>query len=140
MKNFKIILGVITIVSFILLGCNNTSNQNSAKQPTTDSVVSTSDTTKNSVDVSANSGTVSSSADCEAFLKGYDKFADKYIVMMKKMKANPSDPSLMSEYTGVLTEVSEWIDKLKTCAGDPKYSTRLLEIQKKIDKASAELQ
>ena len=136
MKNFKIILGVITIVSFILFGCSNASNQNSAKQSASDKSISSNS------DKSVDSGTeaATSSNDCEAFIKGYDKFADKYIVMMKKMKANPSDPSLMSEYTGVLTEVSVWIDKAKNCAGDLKFRDRLLEIQKKIDKASAELQ
>ena len=41
----------------------------------------------------------------------YDKWADDYIAFMKKYNANPSDPSLLSDYTKMYAQYSNWAIK-----------------------------
>ncbi len=50
--------------------------------------------------------------DLKAFLDSYEKFVDEYVDFMKKYMANPSDLSLLGEYTDMLAELSEFESKL----------------------------
>ena len=50
--------------------------------------------------------------DLKAFLDSYEKFVDEYVDFMKKYMANPTDLSLLGEYTDMLTELSEFETKL----------------------------
>jgi len=77
---------------------------------------------------------VAKNDDCDEFLKGYEKFMDKYIAIIKKQKANPTDMSIMSEYSSLMTEASEWTTKIPDCT-DAKFSTKLQKIQTKMAKA-----
>lgn len=80
-----------------------------------------------------------SSTDCDEFLKGYEKFMDKYIAILKKYKANPTDASILSDYTSMLTEAQEWSTKTADCAADPKFASKISAIQMKIANAAAGL-
>lgn len=50
--------------------------------------------------------------DLKAFLDSYEKFVDEYVDFMKKYMANPTDLSLLGEYTDMLAELSEFESKL----------------------------
>lgn len=81
----------------------------------------------------------SSSDDCDEFLAGYEKFMDKYIDVLKKYKANPTDASIMSDYTSLMTEATEWSTKTADCAADPKFAAKFVAIQTKIANAASGL-
>ena len=57
------------------------------------------------------SNTAQSSGGWKEFLKDYEKWADKYIELLKKMKKNPDDLSLFTEYSKLLEEFEKWTDE-----------------------------
>jgi hypothetical protein len=75
-----------------------------------------------------------SSSDCDQFIKDYEKFADSYIKILKKYKNNPSDMSILKEYTDCMQEAKDMQTKAQDC-NDPKYATKLKNIATKIAEA-----
>ncbi|MDY0281901.1 MAG: hypothetical protein RBR35_15230 [Salinivirgaceae bacterium] len=88
---------------------------------------------------SSSNSSSKSSSDCEEFLKGYEKFMNEYIAILKKYKNNPSDMTIMSEYTSLMMKATEWNTKVADCASDAKFAQKISTIQKKIAKAAAGL-
>ncbi len=73
------------------------------------------------------------------FLKEYEAWVDEYIEIVKKYKANPTDMSILSDYTNMLSKVSEWSEKadkiqleLKDTDEALKYSEEVLRIAGKL--------
>lgn len=77
----------------------------------------------------------SSSVDCDQFIKDYTAFVDSYIKLLKKYKANPTDPSILSEYTEAAQKATEMQTDASSCT-DPEYATKLMELANKIAKAA----
>jgi hypothetical protein len=84
---------------------------------------------------SESSSNSSSSGNCDEFLDGYEKFMEKYIVVLKKYKDNPTDPAILSDYTSLMTDAQNWATKTKDCAADPAFSAKFVAIQMKIANA-----
>lgn len=81
----------------------------------------------------------SSSDDCDEFLNEYEQFMKEYIVIIKKMKSNPTDMSIMSDYSDMMSEAEEWADKTSDCEGDAKFAAKFAAIQMKIANAASGL-
>lgn len=81
-----------------------------------------------------------SSSDCDKYLKEYEKFVLKYIDVLKKYKKNPNDPSVISDYTKMMSNANEWAEKIEDCTNDSKYTAKILEIQTKIANAVSDMQ
>lgn len=81
-----------------------------------------------------------SSTDCDKFLKGYEKFMLEYISVLKKYQKNPNDPSIISDYTSMMSKANEWAEKTANCANDSKYAAKLIEIQMKIANAISDME
>ena len=79
----------------------------------------------------------STSNNYDEFLKGDEKFMDKYIAIIKKMKNNPNDMSVMTDYTSMMTEATEWAEKTADCAADAKFASKFAAIQMKIANAAS---
>ena len=79
----------------------------------------------------------SSSGECDEFLDGYEKFMDEYIVIIKKMQKNPNDMSVMTDYTSIMTEATEWAEKTADCAADAEFAAKFAAIQMKIANAAS---
>jgi tetratricopeptide (TPR) repeat protein len=45
------------------------------------------------------------------FIKEYEEWADGYIALVKKQKDNPTDMSILSDYTKALQKLAEWAEK-----------------------------
>jgi len=73
--------------------------------------------------------------DCKKFLKDYEEFMDDYIKILKKYKANPTDMTIMSDYTMILGKVDNWANYNKECENDPAFLRKYMEIQMKITTA-----
>jgi len=80
-----------------------------------------------------------SSGDCNEYLKGYEAFMKDYIAIIKKMKKNPNDMSVMTDYTSMMTEATNWASKTSDCAADAKFATKFADIQMKIANAVSDL-
>lgn len=76
-----------------------------------------------------------SSGNCDEFLNGYEEYMDQYIAILKRQKANPTDMSILSEYTTMAAKAGEWTTKTKDCATDPKFATKYTEIAAKMANA-----
>jgi hypothetical protein len=123
MKKITTIFGLILSISLILTSCGGSSTES------TDSAEST----------ETESGEVAeeeSSSDCEQFLEDYEAFADSYIEVLEKMKADPTDASLMSEYTEMMNQTIEMQNGAANCT-DPEFAAKLTEIAVKITNAAA---
>ena len=67
----------------------------------------------------------SSSAEWRQFLKEYEEWVDKYIVVYNKYKSNPTDLSILSDYTDMAAQLVEWSEKTEN-------------VQKELESASPE--
>jgi len=76
-----------------------------------------------------------SSVDCDKFIKDYTAFVDSYIKLLKKYKANPTDASILSEYTDAAQKAAEMQTDASSCT-DPEYASKLMELANKIAKAA----
>jgi hypothetical protein len=91
--------------------------------------------TANSSSISENSEiNSSSSVDCDKFIQEYTAFVNSYIKVMKKYKANPSDPTILSEYTKAAQKASKLQSNASNC-NDSKYAAKIMELSNKIAKA-----
>lgn len=77
----------------------------------------------------------SSSVDCDKFIKDYSDFVDSYVKLLKKYKANPTDASILSEYTEAAQKAAEMQTDASSCS-DPKYAAKLMDLANKIAKAA----
>ena len=99
----------------------------------------TEDSDISSGDDTTNTATGESVSECDQFIKDYDAFADSYIKMLKKYKNNPSDASILTEYTEVSQKAIEMQTEAANCT-DAKYAAKLTQIAAKLAKAAEELQ
>lgn len=81
----------------------------------------------------------SASGDCDEFLKGYEKFMDDYIVILENYKNDPTDASILSEYTSMMTEATAWSTKTADCAADAEFASKFAAIQMKIANAASNM-
>jgi len=78
-------------------------------------------------------------SNCDEFLEGYEKFVNEYIAVIKKYKANPTDTSILADYTKMLTNATKWSNFDEECANDPAFIGKFTEIQMKIALAASEM-
>lgn len=79
------------------------------------------------------------------FIKEYEEWVDEYIALLQKYKNNPTDTSILTDYTKMAAEMTDWTmraDEVKEELEDPdalaEFTKELLRISNKI--ASAGLQ
>lgn len=72
--------------------------------------------------------------DCEQFYYDYEAFTDEYIDFIKKYKANPTDPDIISEYTDMAIKAAEMQDDMAICT-DPSYAPKFMKLSAKIANA-----
>lgn len=83
-----------------------------------------------------NSGT-----ECDKLIDEYRKWADDYIVLIKRAKKTPSDQETINKGMQMAKEFLEWANKWKmnaACAKSDGYAKEFEEITKEIEKALKE--
>ena len=83
-------------------------------------------------------------AEWEKFIDDYNKWADDYIELANKYKANPTDMSIVTDYTNMASDVAEWAAKadkitaeLENSPSEAKdFAAELLKISNKLAKAA----
>ena len=77
------------------------------------------------------------------FLKDYEAWVDSYIAIVSKYKANPTDVSIFSDYSKMISEMSDWSEsadeldaQLQDTAAYLEYSSELIRIAGKIAEAA----
>lgn len=77
----------------------------------------------------------SSSSNCDQMLEDYKTFMQNYVAIIRKYKANPTDMSLVSHYTKLASENTDWSTKIGNCASDPNFASKVAIVQLEIANA-----
>jgi hypothetical protein len=125
MKKMTTIFGLILSVSLILTSCGGSS---------TESTEGTEGTETESGEV-AEEG---SSSDCDQFLADYETFVDSYISMAKKIQEDPTDMSAMTEYTSMMSKLTEMQSQGADC-NDAEVALKMTELNLKIAQAASSM-
>ncbi len=87
------------------------------------------------VDDDASDGATDGGGDCEQFITDYGDFADSYVALLKKYKANPTDPDILNEYAEAAQKATQMQNDAADCS-DPAYASKLAEIATRIAQAA----
>lgn len=126
MKN---VIFVLSVLFFASCGLGTSESKNQEEK----------DDTKESV--TENEDSKSSEGSCEEFLVDYEKWVDEMIVVIKKAKSNPLDLNNTKRMMNATTKLSDWMEKwtnLYDCADNEKYTKKMEELQKKVEKELGE--
>ena len=75
---------------------------------TSESAKDTSEPAKEAGDTSASVKTGGVDPELKAFLDSYEAYVDEYVDFMKKYMANPTDLSLLGEYTDMMDKLADF--------------------------------
>lgn len=75
----------------------------------------------------------------QQFLKDYEAWVDEYIVILKKYNENPSDLSILSDYTSMLTKLSEWAERADKMEDEIEDAGEVLEFTSEITRILAKI-
>ena len=109
------------IFAFLIMSCGDSKTDS---EQATDMMESTSDEVSEELSETMDEAS-SSSSDCEQFCDDYEAFVDDYIEVLKKYKANPSDMSILTEYSSMMSKASSMQNASADCAGDLKAAARM---------------
>ena len=91
----------------------------------------------------AKKDSTSDDAEWKQFLKDYEAWVDDYIEIVKKYNNNPTDMSILSDYTEMVSEMAEWSEKadeieleLEDTDAALEYSKEVLRIGGKLAEAA----
>lgn len=96
-----------------------------------------------SENVSVDDKSENTDTEWKEFLADYEAWVDDYIEIVKKYKENPADTSILSDYSAMLSEMSEWTEKadeieleLEDTNAAIEYSAELLRIVAKLSEVA----
>ena len=82
-------------------------------------------------------------AEWKQFLKDYEAWVDDYIAIVKKYNDNPTDMSILSDYSEMISEMTDWTERadeieleLEDTDAALEYSAELLRIAGKLAEAA----
>ena len=141
MKKSITILGAMLFVSVIFTGCGGKDSAESTEQ-----AVTTEETAPKLEEATGAEATTAeapaeekaseSKSDCDQFIKDYEEFVNDYISIIKKMKANPTDMTIMGEYSDMASKAATMQSDAKDCT-DPKYASQIAKLGMKRASAAA---
>lgn len=74
--------------------------------------------------------------DCNKWLDDYESRVDDYLAIIKKYEANPTDTTIMLEYTSITQKVGAMVSSYpEDCAGDAAFLARQKKIADKMTTA-----
>jgi hypothetical protein len=143
MKKSITILGAIVFASVVLTSCGGNSSQEASSEapavtteetasPITEEAVTSVDEAVTTTEAKS----TESKSDCDQFIKDYEEFVNSYISIIKKMKANPTDMTIMGEYTEMTSKAATMQSTAGDCT-DAKYTTKLAKLATKMASAAA---
>ena len=126
-------IGIAIIFGIFIMACGNTEESNTTDETEVTEKSSTEAAKAKSDDAN------DKSKDCEEYLDNFEKWAEDYIKVLDKIKSNPTDQTVATEYAKLAPEVSNWAMKwgeLMHCAQDEAFVKRYEEITQRITDAA----
>jgi hypothetical protein len=106
-----------------------------AKEETSVTSSESTDNSSASFDETASS---ESTTDCDQFIADYEDFVNSYVTVLKKYKANPTDISILTEYTQMAAKTVTMQTDALNCT-DVKYAAKLMKLNTKLANAAIDL-
>ena len=123
---------------------NTTSTSNSTSVSTTEPTITTnsssSSSTNSNIDNSTNSTGISQ--EFKDAMDSYEAYMDEYVEFMKKYNANPTDPTLISQYSTMLQKYSEQVsafDKWNSADMTTEETSYYIEVQTRVSQKLLEV-
>lgn len=123
---------------------NTTSTSNSTSVSTTEPTItinsSSSSSTNSNIDSSTNSTGISQ--EFKDAMDSYEAYMDEYVEFMKKYNANPTDPTLISQYSTMLQKYSEQVsafDKWNSADMTTEETSYYIEVQSRVSQKLLEV-
>ena len=139
-------LALLMAMSLVACGGNDKiANESTPATPETESVEQKADDIQTeSVESKDDTQTESvennnDSAEWKEFLKDYEEWVDEYIALMKKQKENPTDLTILSDYSKMTLEMAEWAEKSDDIAGSIEDTDEALEYSKEVLRIAGKL-
>jgi hypothetical protein len=112
----KWILGIcIVSMSFMGSGCKKTKNTKAEKG--TVSIVDSTNTMN----------------ECDQFLRDYEGWVKKYIVLIKRFQQNPKDKTIIADYQIMVGQIGQWDNRSRQCINDSAILKRYVELQEMLN-------
>lgn len=80
---------------------------------------------------------------CEEYLENFEKWADKYIVVLDKVAKDPQNPTILLEMGVLAPELAEWTmewENMAKCSEDPEFVKEHEAIVKRIEEAADKIE
>ena len=123
---------------------NTASTSNSTSVSTTEPTITTnsssSSSTNSNIDSSTNSTGISQ--EFKDAMDSYEAYMDEYVEFMKKYNANPTDPTLISQYSTMLQKYSEQVaafDKWNSADMTTEETSYYIEVQARVSQKLLEV-
>ena len=104
MKKMAIVVSVLLALA-MFAGCDATVQMDVGTESTTSTVINAQS------DVEVESETTTTVAEWQQFFIDYEAWVDDYIAFMEKYQANPTDVTLLADYSELVAELAEWESK-----------------------------
>ena len=144
----KIVCLLLAVVMlFCFCACTDTPSEESGTGDViSNNIQSESPTVNNNQSQQTNTASCDSASDAEwkQFLKDYEAWVDDYIEILEKYKKNPTDMTILSDYTDMMSKTAEWSAKADKIQGElaaspaalKEYTETLSRIINKLTKAA----
>lgn len=140
-KAISIILSLFMVVSISACGINNvsTNGEDTTNPDDTVSVVDK-DASSESVDEETTAKEVKNdNAAWREFLEDYEAWVDDYIAVLKKYKEDPTDLSILSDYSKMIAELANWPKRIEEVQESIMDADDLAEYTKEILRIAGKL-
>lgn len=147
MKKTFLTIAMAAFFSFGMISCGGGSEEATSDETTTEETTDegTSDeatdseaTEEEATEEEASSDESTSGTDCNKWLDDYEAYMDDYVALVKKYQANPTDMTIMQEYTSMAQKAQSMSSSApEDCAGDAAFAARLAKISAKMSAAAA---
>lgn len=105
----------IVSMSFMGSGCKKTKNTKAEKG--TVSIVDSTNTMN----------------ECDQFLRDYEGWVEKYIVLIKRFQQNPKDKTIIADYRIMVGQIGQWDNRSRQCIKDSAILKRYVELQEMLN-------
>ena len=137
MKKTFLTIAMAAFFSFGMMSCGGGSEEATSDETTTEETTDegTSDeaTESEATEEEASSDESASGTDCNKWLDDYEAYMDDYVALVKKYQANPTDMTIMQEYTSMAQKAQSMSSNApEDCASDAAFNARLAKISAKM--------
>ena len=134
------------VIEISLKAPEETTNTNTSTTPanttTTTTETPNSNTTTNTENASSTTTASGIREDFKNAMDSYETFMNEYVDFMKKYKANPTDPTLISQYSSMLQKYTEQVsafDKWDSSEMSTEEASYYLEVQTRVNQKLLEV-